>query len=307
MQRGFIINFQRPKSKLLICIWTWLLALSVQAENKPLIIASIKPLAMLQADLGLGWQEPILPNGITPHDFSLRASHIKRIQAAQLVIWLGPEIEPYLAKVMARKGAHQQIILPPHKPAQHEQHNAGKQHHNKHHHGDLHPWTSPIYMQTAMAQVASRVSSLLPEYAHTIDVNWQRQQQQLAAQVARWQDYFANHQLGYLVYHDALQPYETAMGIGIGNMGSFADAAGSQGGLKNLRQLQLAIVQQKVSCVLVDNEANLALIKKIAGQKLPQVALDLLAWELSPGADNLQRYFAHLGGALQQCLLPGEY
>ncbi|MDP6189996.1 MAG: hypothetical protein QF872_04235, partial [Gammaproteobacteria bacterium] len=65
MQRGFIINFQRPKSKLLICIWTWLLALSVQAENKPLIIASIKPLAMLQADLGLGWQEPILPNGIT--------------------------------------------------------------------------------------------------------------------------------------------------------------------------------------------------------------------------------------------------
>ncbi|MDP6969194.1 MAG: zinc ABC transporter substrate-binding protein [Gammaproteobacteria bacterium] len=295
-------------------VWASLLAFSVQAENKSLIVASIKPLAMLQADLGLGWQEPIVPDGITPHDFSLRASHIKRINAAQLVIWLGPEIEPYLAKIMARKAAYQQIILPPYthaEDAQNQHHKESKgddehqhygKHQHKHHHGaDLHPWTSPVYMQRAMAQVAEAINTLLPQYAHTVKANEQRQQQQLAAQMQQWQDYFASHKVSYLVYHDALQPYETAMGLGTSNMGSFADAAGSQFGLKNLRQLQLAIVQQKVACVLVDNEANLALIKKIAGQQLPQVTLDLLAWQLRPGTNNLHRYFAQLGQAVQQC------
>ncbi|MCP4790519.1 MAG: zinc ABC transporter solute-binding protein [Gammaproteobacteria bacterium] len=273
----------------------------VYATEQPLqVLSSIKPLALMQTDLGLSWQEPLLPDGITPHDYSLRASHIKRLLQADLVIWMGPELEPYLAKVMSRKPAHQQLIIMPPQGQELELANDGDEHHHHHHH-DLHPWTSPEYVRLAMASIVARVSAIETELASGLAQRWRQLEPQLVAQEARWQDYFASHKVGYITYHDALQPYQERMAID--SLGSIADAAGSQGGAKNMQALTKLIMANRVGCILVDAEANRALVKKLSNKRVAEVEIDLLGWTIEPGEKSLLRYFESIGQAIQQCEL----
>ena len=64
-----------------------------------------------------------------------------------------------------------------------------------------------------------------------------------------------------------------------------------------------------MQCILVDAEANQALVQKLArqgagqgtGKGLEQVDIDLLAWHVEPGKENMWRYFDSLGKAFQRC------
>ncbi|MFP1495651.1 metal ABC transporter solute-binding protein, Zn/Mn family [Escherichia coli] len=42
--------------------------------------------------------EVLLPDGASEHDYSLRPSDVKRLQNADLVVWVGPEMEAFYAK-----------------------------------------------------------------------------------------------------------------------------------------------------------------------------------------------------------------
>lgn len=275
-----------------------------QSVDELKLVTSIRPLALMQADLGLGWQEPLVPVGVTPHDFSLRASHMKRLQEADLVIWLGPEIEPYLTKIMARKADHQQLILTADRLAEeHEEHeeHAGHDDHAEHDHGNLHPWASPDFARDAMAAMVEKAIALEPTLENDLAARWQQLETKLLQQEAQWQQYFKQHEVAYITYHDALGPYETSMSIT--GLGSIADESGSQSGVKNLKQIFDLIEADKVACILVDAEANQALVNKVATQGIEAVQIDLLAWQVKPGEDNLWRYFDSLGKSLEQCEL----
>ena len=291
-----------------------------QSVNDLKLVTSIRPLALMQADLGLGWQEPLVPVGVTPHDFSLRASHMKRLQEADLVIWLGPEIEPYLTKIMARKPDHQQLILTAdmlseeheeheehedHQDhADHEEHADHEAHHDDHaghDHGNLHPWTSPDFARDAMAAMVEKAVAIEPSLEADLAARWQQLETKLQQQEAQWQQYFKQHEVGYITYHDALGPYESTMSIA--SLGSIADESGSQSGVKNLKQIFDLIEAGKVACILVDAEANQALVSKVVAQGIEAVKIDLLAWQVKSGEDNLWRYFDGLGKSLEQCEL----
>lgn len=85
---------------------------------------------------------PLVPANASPHNFSLKLSHIRRIQKAQLVIWLGPELEPYLAKVMSRIPSHKQFII------NNEGLPLGY---------GLHPWTNPEYLVKGMLALSQHM------------------------------------------------------------------------------------------------------------------------------------------------------
>lgn len=47
---------------------------------------------------GLLTPEVLLPDGASEHDYSLRPSDVKRLQGADLVVWIGPEMEAFMEK-----------------------------------------------------------------------------------------------------------------------------------------------------------------------------------------------------------------
>lgn len=91
---------------------TSILALSwaLPAAAAPNVVASIKPLHSLVSAVMQGVGEPhlIVKGGASPHTFSLRPSDAEALSAADLVVWVGPDIENFLEGAIENlaPGAH---------------------------------------------------------------------------------------------------------------------------------------------------------------------------------------------------------
>ena len=78
---------------------TFFLSLSyAKAEIK--VVTSIKPIHSLATLLmeGIGSPKLIVDGSNSPHNFSLKPSHAKMLQNADLVFWVGEDIETFLEK-----------------------------------------------------------------------------------------------------------------------------------------------------------------------------------------------------------------
>ena len=71
---------------------------SVNAEIK--VVASIKPIHSLASYLmdGVGKPKLIVDGYASPHGFSLKPSHAKMLQEADIIFWVGEDIENFLVK-----------------------------------------------------------------------------------------------------------------------------------------------------------------------------------------------------------------
>ncbi len=67
------------------------------------VVTTIKPLNLIVSELvqGAATSDAILPPGASPHDYALRPSDVKKLNDADLVIWVGPQLETFLTKLMA--------------------------------------------------------------------------------------------------------------------------------------------------------------------------------------------------------------
>ncbi len=77
------------------------------------VVTSVRPLGFIAAAIadGVTPTEVLLPDGESPHDYALSPSDVQRLQSAELVIWVGPEMEAFLTKPLASHSAAPQISL----------------------------------------------------------------------------------------------------------------------------------------------------------------------------------------------------
>lgn len=66
------------------------------------VVTSIRPLGFIASAIadGVTPTEVLLPDGASPHDFALRPSDIQRLRSADLVLWVGPDMEAFLNKAL---------------------------------------------------------------------------------------------------------------------------------------------------------------------------------------------------------------
>ena len=82
-----------------IIIFTFLAINSIaKAEIK--VVTSIKPIHSLASYVmdGVGKPDIIVDGYNSPHNFSLKPSHAKMIEKANLIIWVGEDLETFLEK-----------------------------------------------------------------------------------------------------------------------------------------------------------------------------------------------------------------
>ncbi|STM51072.1 high-affinity zinc transporter periplasmic protein [Escherichia coli] len=122
----------------------------------PPFVASLKPVGFIASAIadGVTETEVLLPDGASEHDYSLRPSDVKRLQNADLVVWVGPEMEAFMQKPVSKlPGAKQVTIaqLEDVKPllmksihGDDDDHDHAEKSDEDHHHGDfnMHLWLS---------------------------------------------------------------------------------------------------------------------------------------------------------------------
>ena len=89
-------------------------ATSVQAET-PRVAVDIAPLHGLVSQVmeGVGTPDLVIPQGASPHGYSMRPSQAAALEVSDLVIWVGEGLTPWLAEpieVLAGDAVHLELL-----------------------------------------------------------------------------------------------------------------------------------------------------------------------------------------------------
>lgn len=154
-----------PCAALLLTLALPALARPASAEV-PQVVTDIPPVQalVLQVMGDLGAPALLLEKGADEHDFQLRPSQMRSLSQAGLVIWIGPELTPWLDRALRATPAPTLALL----DAQGTQTRAfASGQGDDHGHGGLdpHAWLDPQNALIWLDLIAARLSELDPEHA----------------------------------------------------------------------------------------------------------------------------------------------
>jgi zinc transport system substrate-binding protein len=295
----------------------WLGAVNVAKAD---VVTSIKPLGFIASAIadGVTDTQVLLPDGASEHDYALRPSDVKRIQDADLVVWVGPEMEAFMQKPVARRAEQNRLALSQLaevKPLlmkgdhDHDHDHGGDGHHAEkrdgdHHHGEnnLHIWLSPEIARLSAVAIHKKLVELMPEKRDKLDANLQR----FEANLARTDKQVANELSpvkgkGYYVFHDAYGYFEKHYGLT--PLGHFTVNPEIQPGAQRLHQIRTQLVEHKAECVFAEPQFRPAVIEAVArGTRVRMGTLDPLGTAVQLGKESYMQFLTGLAGQYTACL-----
>lgn len=285
---------------------------SAQAD----VVASVRPLGFIASAIADGVMptEVLLPDGASPHDFALRPSDIARLRSADLVVWVGPEMEAFMTKSAAQLPPNRQVeiaTLPAVKPLlmkggedEHDHDHAHENDEDEHHHGEynMHVWLSPEIAREAAIVIHDKLVELVPQ-----------KKQQLDANLARFEDGLTKTDKnigtmlqpvqgkGYFVFHDAYGYFEKHFGLS--PLGHFTINPEIQPGAQRLHLIRTQLVEQKATCIFAEPQFRPAVITAVAqGTKVRMGTLDPLGSGIELDADSYVNFLSQLANQYLSCL-----
>ena len=292
------------------------LALPAQAA----VVASVKPVGFIASAIadGVTPVEILLPDGASEHDYALRPSDIKRLKSADLVVWVGPEMEAFMTKSAASLPAQKNVemdTLPGVKALllkggedeeeEHEGHaHGGAEEHEHHHHGEynMHLWMSPEIAKKTAVAIHAKLLELMPQSKDKLDANLQHFEAELSSADAKIGNQLAPVKgKGYFVFHDAYTYFEKHYGLT--PLGHFTVNPEIQPGAQRLHQIRTQLVEQKAACVFAEPQFRPAVIEAVArGTTVRSGTLDPLGTDITPGKDSYVTFLSQLSSQYASCL-----
>ncbi|MEX0446056.1 zinc ABC transporter substrate-binding protein ZnuA [Xenorhabdus sp. SGI246] len=300
----------------LVTVLTMGINYSVQAD----VVTSIRPLGFIAAAIadGVTDTQVLLPDGASPHDYALRPSDIRKLNQADLVVWIGPDMEIFLAKPIEKIAQNKQLELadlPTIKPlllknseGEHDS-NESNQHkhetdHEHHHHGqyNMHIWLSPEIAEKAAQAIYSRLVELYPQQKQQLEVNLRKFNGQLV-QTNKNITHILKPVLGqgYFVFHDAYGYFETHYQLS--PLGVFTVNPEIQPGAQRLHYIRTQLVEQKAKCIFAEPQFRPAVIHAVAkGTNVRIGTLDPLGSGIVLNKDSYMKFITQLSEQYLGCL-----
>ncbi|AYM93935.1 zinc ABC transporter substrate-binding protein ZnuA [Serratia sp. 3ACOL1] len=302
---------------------TLLAAALVMAGNATAaVVTSIRPLGFIASAIadGVTPTEILLPDGASPHDFALRPSDIQRLRSADLVLWVGPDMEAFLTKSLTQLPANKQLAiseLPAVQPLlmkgddDHDHDHAAEAHSHAdgvdghdHHHGDynMHVWLSPEVAKVTAIAIHDRLLELMPQKKDKLDANLRQFEDQLAQTDKNLVKMLTPVQgKGYFVFHDAYGYFEKHFGLS--PLGHFTVNPEIQPGAQRLHQIRTQLVEQRAVCVFAEPQFRPAVINAVAkGTNVRSGTLDPLGTGIELGKDSYGNFLTALSNQYVSCL-----
>jgi len=303
---------------MLVGCWLLLSATELQAGQDLRVVASIKPLQAIAAALmrGAGQPELLLPGGASPHSYALRPSQVFLLQRADLVFWIGPDLETFLAKALQSLPDRAKILTVQELPGlqllpareggiwgeDEEAEPAGAEGHHRPGGTDLHVWLSPRRTRVLAEALSRALAAADPErgalYRRNLET-FSAQLEQLSADLDRQLGAIRNRP--YLVFHDAYHYFEDDFGLH--PVGAVAVHPDRPPGARRVLELREEINRRKVRCVFSEPQFPPRLAETLVeGTSARAGVLDPLGVEMSGGADAYRDLMQKLAADLRSCL-----
>ena len=292
---------------------------ATQAANAA-VVASLKPLGFIASAIadGVTDTEVLLPDGASEHDYSLRPSDVKRLQGADLVVWIGPEMEAFMEKSVKNIPNAKQVTiaqLNDVKPLlmkgadddddDHGHNDAGSEKSDEHHHhGDynMHLWLSPEIARASAVAIHEKLVELMPQSRAKLDANLKDFEAQLASTETQVGNELAPLKgKGYFVFHDAYGYFEKQFGLT--PLGHFTVNPEIQPGAQRLHEIRTQLVEQKATCVFAEPQFRPAVVEAVArGTSVRMGTLDPLGTNIKLGKTSYSAFLNQLANQYASCL-----
>jgi len=288
------------------------LFISRTALAVPKVLVTLKPLHSLVANLmeNVGEPQLIVPDGASPHTFQLKPSDLKRIQQADLIIWVDSTLEAFMAKSLTQYPDKKiltlsglpHIILLPLREGRLWQHHHDDEHAHNHADFDPHLWLSTENAKVIAVAIADYLSKIDPEHATHYASNKNKLLKKLDLLKSDIAQQLKNYQSQpFLVYHDAYQYFEKEFHLnGAGTMVLNPHVPLSAHGLNEIKQL---IEKNHIQCVFRETEFNDNQIRQfLKGLAVNVEELDPLGYRYPQGPENYFQTMQGLSATLKICL-----
>jgi len=303
--------------RFLLCILCLFVATPSLAA--PRIVVSIAPIHALTAALTRGVSEPrlLLPQGGSPHSGSLRPSQAQALASADLFIWIGPELEAFLAQPILRlvkpQAEMRLLTLKPLKLLAQRQggfweedlHDAAEERHDEHHFNP-HIWLSPENASLISAAIARRLVQLDPQNTVRYQENLKVLQRKIGQlSISLKQRLEPVRRIPYLVFHDAYPYFEAAFDLNA--VGSIRVSADRPPGARRITQIQSKIVDSRAVCLFSEPQFNPAMAQRLtANGQLKLGTLDPLGGPTQRITEGWFILMENLATNLTHCLGDAE-
>mgnify|MGYP002713152025 CR=1 FL=1 len=285
-----------PFSRLRLVILFTLLALPASAET-PRVVADIAPVQSLLAQVMAGVAEPalLMDGSANPHDMQLRPSQARLLARADLVVWIGPALSPWLASALDGLSHADQIILldAP----------AAEGHLDHDHHGfDPHIWLSPENARDWLTLFADTLAARDPDNAATYRANAAAAEaalDDLDAALATRLAPFAGAEI--VTLHDAFGHFTEHFGIHIAGSLRASDATAPS--VKATAALKALVAEHGVTCAFAEPGFDTGLLTAIASETgLKTGTLDATGALQAPGPGHYAATLTAIADEIARCL-----
>ncbi|MFZ3421827.1 zinc ABC transporter substrate-binding protein ZnuA [Vibrio harveyi] len=269
------------------------------------VLTSIKPIQMITTELTEGVTAPdvLLQNNASPHDYALRPSDVQKVAAADLVIWYGHDLEPFLEKVVTDRGNTLTLSQIPGLSLR----EFGSEHshdHDGHDHGthDPHFWLGVETVQQVANAIAHKLAEVDPVHADTYANNLKKFEVKLNATDSEIKQQLAPvKDKGYFVFHDAYGYFEERYGLN--QMGHFTVSPDRKPGAKTLIRIRKTLGTGDVACVFSEPQFTPAVIESVMrGSNVRSGVLDPLGSEVEVKSGSYFEFLKGMSSSFSQCL-----
>lgn len=293
------------------------MVIAVSAQAEPKVVTSIKPVHSLVSAVMKGVDVPalIVEGADSPHTYALKPSQAKMLEQADLVFWIGHDLETFLEKPIKNIATKATVIklfdthglnkLTFRKDAAFEKHEHGAKHENKYDHDkfDPHIWLDPQNVRVLINKIKQAFIEIDVANAVTYEANVSDLDHKLDELIEEI-DTILQPVKGraFIVLHDAYHYFENRFGIKA--VGSVTISSGITPGAQHVSKIQMKIKEMGVTCVFTEPQFKSKLVSVIVKDTQTKAAyIDPLGVTLKEGAGLYFSLIRNMAYSIRDCLL----
>ena len=245
---------------------------SLNAEVK--VVTTIKPIHSLVAGVmdGLGSPSLIVDGSNSPHNFSLKPSHAKMIEDAEIIFWVGEDLETFMIKslesiannatkvsfmdldnITKLKFKEENILEVEGYDDDHDKHADGE--------FDAHIWLDPKNAIEIVNEIAKTLSLKDPNKKNVYYSNAEKLNHSLNELIKKI-NLSINKDARFIVFHDAYQYFEKRFDVS--SAGALILNEEALPSAKKVSEIHKIIKKQNINCIISEPQFNPNIIKSIA-------------------------------------------
>ena len=325
---------------LVLSVILWSGALKAEVPRVVADVAPIHSLVSMVMD-GVGEPQLLIPQNMSPHHYSMRPSEAQALQEANLVVYVGHDMTPWLEPLfetvaasadaldlsevdgVLRLSYREGPVFDDHESHDHEEEghddHEGYDHeeeghddheeeghddhaHHDHDGNDPHMWLDPLNAKVWLDAIASELGHIDPENSDRYTANAKSAKKQITRKMHHIEEHLAAIQArDFLVFHDAFQYFEKRFGVAAAGSISLGDA--SKPSSRRLRELKHFFDEQAINCVLAEPQYSSKLIDSVFGGYKPYIGVvDPIGIDLKPGQALYLELLENIALGIAQCV-----